>query len=275
MRALILADAGDATAGHVAGALHSRSTGSHAELVWMSDVVRSPRFVHTLDDDGVTTRVTLRDGREIVADDFDVVFNRARVVALPPPFVRSRPADREYAIVEWTALMTSWLASFACPVVNPVSPPCLSGVMRHPSEWYRRAGEAALRTLRAQASSSPRRFGRAGLQPVDADAPREPAAAAAFAALNRPGWFQEEKSGRCCDVLVAGDETLGPLSAGLQQRINQVARSDGLLLARCWLFESAAGGEDWMFGAVDPWPELTDRPSIDAVVRLLERSARS
>jgi hypothetical protein len=110
---------------------------------------------------------------------------------------------------------------------------------------------------------------------VDQQAPRDAAEAAAFAALNRPDWFQEPTSARHCDVLVAGDETLGPLPDDLQRRVHNVVRSEGLSLATCSLFQSASGGGDWIFGAVDPFPMLYERPSIDAVVRLLDRSVRS
>jgi len=274
MRALILANAGDMTASHVAAAFRSRSTGHRAELVWVHDVVASPRLAHSLDDDGVSMRFVLRDERVIANDDFDVVFNRARVVPLPAPFVRSRPADRDYAVMEMSALLTSWLASFDCAVVNPVDPPCLSGTLRHPIEWHERAARRGLAAARVEASSNARRFGRSELPAVDDSMAGSGEPAAIVAALNRPGWFQEPMAGRSCDVLVAGTQTIGPLPDAVQQQVNDVVRAEGLALARCTMFERAPHSAEWLLGFVDPWPALLDASSIGAVVRLLEQRGR-
>lgn len=88
---------------------------------------------------------TLADGRRVTGDAIRGVVNRLSM--LPPGVVASlTPADRDYALQEWTALHVSWLNALTVPVINRPGVQGLCGAWRHPSEWIWLAARAGLET---------------------------------------------------------------------------------------------------------------------------------
>jgi hypothetical protein len=113
MRFIVLAEPHDAGAREVAAELIRRH-GAAATIVASSADLAQARWRHRIDERGVTTQITLRDGTMIRHDASTVILNRLTSIA--PPL--SDDADRNYASMEWTALVWSWLASQAPRVID-------------------------------------------------------------------------------------------------------------------------------------------------------------
>jgi hypothetical protein len=116
----------------------------------------APRWEHRLGNDAPSSvRCTRADGREIDGAAIRGVLNR--IARLPPHLVeRSAPADRGYALQEWTAFFTSWLSCLPVPVINLPTAQGLCGAWRPPSEWHWFASAAGLPISRyRQGSDSP------------------------------------------------------------------------------------------------------------------------
>jgi hypothetical protein len=120
--------------------------------LWMADrlrarglsplVVLTPELLHfsfewrhRLDSEHPpSVEFTLADGRSIHSEEIKGVVNR--LTGLPPHLVAHLiPADRTYALQEWTALHISWLSALRAPVLNRPVMQGLSGAWRHESEW--------------------------------------------------------------------------------------------------------------------------------------------
>jgi hypothetical protein len=98
---------------------------------------------------------TLADGRRIQGDAVRGVLNR--IAGLPLHLVEALPpADRAYALQEWTALHASWLTGLQAPVLNLPGLPGLCGRPRSHAEWIWLAAQAGLPAapLHRSASSS-------------------------------------------------------------------------------------------------------------------------
>ncbi len=92
-----------------------------------------------------STEFTLTDGRTIRSTDVRGVLNR--LSAMPAHLVdQLAPADRAYALQEWTALHVSWLNALVAPVLNRPVMQGLGGAWRQPSEWTWLAARAGLKT---------------------------------------------------------------------------------------------------------------------------------
>jgi hypothetical protein len=276
MRVLILAHAGDLTALRVRAMLGARYPEVFVQLAWLHDLTGAARLSHTVEQEGTTTVIRLRDGSDIDGETAatDVLFNRLRYVDVPGFWHASR-GDREYAAAEMHALLLSWLTGVRCPVINAASPAGLGGAARHPLEWYLLASAEGLRTPDVTITSSPRRFDARGLHRVDTsqDLGVHLGAASDPLLVNRPGWFREALTDRYADVLVLGSETLGDLPPATRDRAAALVHRAGLVLARCQ-FQQHAGGE-WVFVGVDQWPDLADDQGAALVAELLVREARS
>ncbi|MDP2952130.1 MAG: hypothetical protein Q8O76_02285, partial [Chloroflexota bacterium] len=102
--------------------------------------------------DGVSTQITLADGRTICGDTVRGVLNRLGSVPTEQLGLANR-ADREYASQELLALFTSWLYALPGPVLNRPTPLGLAGGWRHSSEWVWLASQAGLPTPRYREDS--------------------------------------------------------------------------------------------------------------------------
>jgi hypothetical protein len=93
----------------------------------------------------VSVEFTLASGQRVCSEDIKGVLNR--IAYLSPHLVAHlAPADRSYALQEWTALHVSWLSALTAPVLNPPGMQGLCGAWRHESEWTWLAARAGLQT---------------------------------------------------------------------------------------------------------------------------------
>ena len=142
---LVLCSAEDRSALWAAGRLRAR--GLTPIVVLTPELLTYTfRWHHRIGNGGPpATEFTLADGRRISSDAIRGVLNR--ISALPAHVAESlAPADRTYAIQEWTALHVSWLTALPAPVINLPGLQGLCGAWRHPSEWLWLAGQAGLET---------------------------------------------------------------------------------------------------------------------------------
>jgi hypothetical protein len=121
-----------------------------------------------LEDTATHSRLVLRDGSTLESEKIRGVINR--IEFLPATcFSRALPADREYAAQEMEALLTSWLFSLRCPVVNPPTAGCLGGEQRGWLEWAKLATKAGLNALPGTQTCGPHGGG-LKIKPPPADA---------------------------------------------------------------------------------------------------------
>ena len=259
MRFLILAHQGDATAIHVAARLSQRHRPEDTRLVSMEEIVFAPRWSHTLNGAKAKAALTLRDGTEIHGDRIGIVFNRLQYLDMPH-FATSDKADREYAAMEMFALFLSWLKALSCPIINPVSSQNLAGPIHSSLAWQQLAGKAGLPTVRLRLTSSLRRYSVSDLIPY-------PSAPGAIG--NVPACLTEAAGDQFAHAFVAGKEVLGDVPTSLMPGCAQLASLSGfeVLLIH---FASLRSDGSWKFNGIDPYPAITERPAIEAIVRLLE-----
>jgi hypothetical protein len=170
---LVLATSDDRVAGRVVSRL-----GASADAVWLTpaDLVVG-RWEHVVDQNRVDSRVRVRgEWHDLGAT--AATLNRLR--GLPVPRVAfPSDADREYAVAERHALVLSVLAGLPGPVVNPPSPPSLSGPDLSPAAWLGLAASLGLPVRATSVTTDARRHPRPGsraahwpsLQPLDAGLP--------------------------------------------------------------------------------------------------------
>jgi hypothetical protein len=259
VRFLILAHQGDATATHVAARLLQRHRPEDTRLVSMEEIVFAPRWSHTLNGAKAKAALTLHDGTEIHGDRIGIVFNRLQYLDMPH-FAASDKADREYAAMEMFALFLSWLKALPCPIINPVSSQNLAGPIHSSLAWQQLAGKAGLPTVRMRLTSSLRRYSVSGLIPY----PGGPGAIG-----NVPACLTEAAGDQFARAFVAGKEVLGDVPEQLMPGCAKLASLSGfeVLLIH---FASLRNDASWKFNGIDPYPAITERPAIDAIVRLLE-----
>jgi hypothetical protein len=208
--------------------------------VTVEELVYSTRFVHRQGPGGVTTEVTLPDGA-VLGPGLRAVLNR--VVTVPSAHLAGSPeADRDYAVQEMYALLTSVLASLP-GIVNAAGPRGLPGPWLSDAEWLREAARAGLPVVGL-------RTGRPSSEVVE------------------PDTF----------VLVVGDRVLPARRAGARLP-DPVAEACRELAARVTtrilgvdLVTSESG---WLFAGASPLPDLRwGGPAVtDAVVDLMSPGA--
>lgn len=119
------------------------------------------RWSHRIERGAVTTDLQLADGRSI--DSTEVRGTLNRLTFLPPVIVEPLVADdRLYGLQELSALVMSWLASLAGPLVNPPDPRGFGGAWRAPAEWAVLAHDAGLACAPVYADSADDRQARQG-----------------------------------------------------------------------------------------------------------------
>jgi hypothetical protein len=120
-----------------------------------ADVLAQARFVHRIGGQGVNVEIDLPDGRKLLSDRIRGTLNR---LMYPPQasLLLIDPVDRDYVVQEMTAIYMSWINALPGQVMNPATPQCLSGHVRHISEWIWLAGKAGLPApIYRQSSRSP------------------------------------------------------------------------------------------------------------------------
>lgn len=151
---LILSDATDAAAAWTAVGLRRLGL-DPVVLLGVEELLIGVEVVHRVSRDGTAwTRLTLHDGRVLRSGEIRGVVNR--LASLPAAAVgHLGEASRPYALEEWDAASTSWLAGLPCPVLNPPVPGAPSGLWRRVQRWQRLARSAGLPSPTWSPDSSP------------------------------------------------------------------------------------------------------------------------
>jgi hypothetical protein len=231
---LVLAEPGDAGAAAVADLLQAR-LGSDA-LLWLTprQLGLARRWVHTVDAEGQTrTRFETSDGVPITDDTFAAVVNRVGFTD-PVRFLHAPPKDRDYATMELSALVWSWLAALRVPVLN-------RPMARRSAAWWLAAARGvglpvALRSVTAGPD----------------------ARAAALPAADQ-------------EVVVTGEQAHGMLAQQHGPACVRLAARTGHPLLAC---RFATGDGRPLLVAVDPLPELTTSASRSAAADFVEAIVR-
>lgn len=290
-RFLVLAHGGDTGALQVAAALEGRHGIERVDLVSDTDLARAT-WVHHQDEAGTTSRVDLDDGRTLTHDGYALVFNRLQGV-FPDRFAAADESDRLYAGAETNALVLSWLASFACPVVPGPAPPALSPLLPSLPGLFAAAGRAGLPTRRFTFATSARDVPADGSTTYAGGSPPPAEGMSAdptprYVLGRDPALALEPVAGTPRRVLVVGDEVHGPVPDGLGPACVRFAReseSDLLSLTfdRRTDPETSTGGTGtgdpggtggrWCLVGGDTHPALDDWADAMVVVSYLERRA--
>jgi hypothetical protein len=243
---LILSHAGDRGAAAVCGALESRVGRSGVRLVTDAELFLAPLWLHTVSISGDDTVIRLPDGETLRSDRIGCVLNRLEFIHLPQ-FEDGDPEDCDFAVSEFRALLTSWLRSLPCPVINHSAASELSESSRRHSEWLWLAGRAGLPARELVLSDGARREVRTdlsgGLTPV---------------------------SGLPRKYLVAGERVVGPCPEDWEEPSLRLARiADCSLLEITW--DEAVDGNR-LACEINPMPPLMHPEEVGAVASLLETS---
>ena len=272
---LVLAHPGDTGALTVAATLEERHGTGRVDLV--SEIaLADANWVHHQGDAGTTSRVDLGDGRTITHDGYAAVFNRLRAV-YPRRFAAADEADRQYAQAELNALVLAWLAAFACPVVPGPAPPTPSPELPSLPGLLVDAGRAGFPTRRfAFASNARQAPAMAPGLAFDGQAPPTATGLAAdpvpsFHLGREPALYLEPVAGTPREVLVVGDDVLGPVPEGLASACVRFARESGYALLRLTFDRRTEDGSgDWCLCGADAHPAIDTWEEAVAVARYLE-----
>jgi hypothetical protein len=122
-----------------------KTLGDEIDLVTAEMLAHALRWEHRITRDGISTKITLADGRLISSDDISATLNR--LDDIPASFSRAAEADREYAAAELRAFFASWLHALPGPSWNRATPSGLSGsTWRQQAEWNLLASRAGFAT---------------------------------------------------------------------------------------------------------------------------------
>lgn len=220
-------------------------------------------------------RVVLPDGTALGAETVRVVYNRLPGLA-PPQFDRARPADRDYAAMEASAWLVSWLAGLGDRVVNRPSPRGAAGPDLGPLEALARAQRAGLPVHGVALTTHLARPGRAGWArwvrhrapaagyPLRLTAPPPVDGAPAG---HRAGVLVEPGQGRACRVLVAGRQVLDGPPGLPAEGCRRLAADLGCRVLELSVVTRPDGAPAVV--SVDPLPPLVSAAQVAAVADLL------
>lgn len=248
------------------------------QLVFLDEIATSPSFRHGLDGGRCQTSVRLRDGRSWSDTDLAVVVNRLQFADVPQ-FSRARAVDREYAVMEFFALLISWLSGLDCPVIQPPSAQALHGRLLSPIAWQSLAVRAGLAVPRLRVVTSPRLF-------PAAQHPKQPMVPIPHGpdllgidlpdldrdlGADQPLFLGDSFGTDHQTVLVFGEEILGDLPGDLAIPCRRLVRLSGHTLLRIH-FSRHCDGDEWLFTGAEPVPNLATSSEIAALARLIVRT---
>jgi hypothetical protein len=256
--------------------------------VTSEELVFAPHWSHQLCDLKSKTEIYLHNGLHLDSDEIGVVFNRLRYVFLPH-FENASPDDRDYAIMEMYALWLSWLASLPCRVINSPSPRGLGAKERSQMEWLYLARQAGLPVQGYFFTSDPRRYNCPSYKiykrtdpsnwmdrPVFQEIP-------AHTAGRQPAFYLEPLADAVCNVLVAGDHTIGPLATEFNKELRMLTSLSACDLL-CISFAPRLdidsdctpvtnNFQNWKVSHISAFPQVEDTMSILAIVTMLESAS--
>lgn len=262
---LVLADAGDDVAAGVARA----ATASGVRWRWLTPPdLTTARWAHRLDGRSISTRLVTADGGDLHLADATGVLNR---LSWLPPVALSRPEDRQYAMAEWHALLTSVLACLTCPVVNPVRPPSLAGPALDLAAWAALAANCGVPTRGLWATTNGRRWAAAGWQPLPwrpVLTPGHEAAGPPHTAVppgSRPVvWAEPVGPGPA--ITVVGNRVFGAPDSAWQGHARRLAAAAGCPLLQ---IDLGTRGPAWVLVGVEPTPKTVPPAALHALLGLL------
>jgi hypothetical protein len=266
---LILAEASDPVAAGVA----RRAAEGGAVLRWLtSDHLATARWDHRIDGQvggGAETRLRTADGTTTELGEVLGVLNRLRWL---PPVPFASVDDRDYGAMERHALVTSALAALEGTVVNPVSPPSLSGPVLSPVAWTALAAASGLPTRRLRLTTDGRRWPARGWEGLDWQTVLDPGVEAVplhqAVPVGRRPVVWAEPVGPPHHVTVVGPDVLGSPDAAWAERCRRLAEAAGCGLLQVTLAQRAAG-EDWVVTGAEPTPTVVPPHAVDLLVALL------
>lgn len=267
---LILADHSDRVARDVA----ARVTAVGGGWRWLSPLdLATARWTHRVAGSGdaeVTTRIRTAAGSSVEVGSFTGVLNR---VSWLPPVPYSRPDDREYALMERHALLTSVLAAITVPVANSVRPPSLSGPVFDTVSWLGLAASVSIPARGMRLATDGRRWRATGWLPLDwqmvtTAGGQDVAPLHAAVPVGRRPVAWAEPVGHPHRVTVAGDQAFGAPDPTWEQHCIQLASAADCLLLQVTLAPRASDGE-WVVVGAEPTPERISSPAVVALAQLL------
>lgn len=254
----------------IAALLVSRHGSERVKLVTSEEIIYAPYWDHRVETGHVVSELRLTDGTTLSSADIQVVFNR---LCYAPVSHFQNEDDRAYAIMEFYALLLSWLHSLSCPVINPAVPQGLGAHQYSQFTWFAWAAQAGLPVRDLQYTTNPRYFPAPQLEPhrrtQQMDSNREwlmepiPNSLVSI----QPTFFLESPVTAQQQLLVAGETIVGPLSARYRAALLRLAK-----LAHCDLLQVEFGqfGRDWKVLSVNAFPQLTTQDEFLVLLTLLE-----
>lgn len=269
---LTLAHAEDHTALEVHKRLTMRHGPTHCSLVLTNELLAAPHWCHKVGNNRVETEIRLADGRVLQSDRIDCVFNRVRYLYATHFMDR---ADQEYATMEWTALLLSWLHSLPCPVVNNVQPVSLGAQHRDRLVWLALAARAGLPVQGYRFATDSRRHARpdytAYRRTTQFDHSGRPQLEQVQGPVldKRPLHFYETPSAAAWRALVAGCEVYGPPE--VRPYTKGLVKLGRLIDADLYAVDFHQFGPAWKVGDVTTFPHAETPSDLHAIVALLEQ----
>lgn len=273
---LILAHPGDRLALQVASRMQRRLAPGRIRIVSPATLAFAPGWVHRLSGASCESEIRLHDGTVLASSELDATWCRLQAMNLPH-FAAAPLADRDYAAMEWFALVLSFLAGLR-RVVNPVTPQGLSGPSLSPMGWALLASRAGLPVAQLQSATSQRRFPpKRNWLRVESLLPAG-VVGGDTAMINDPPWacMESTGSGHAYGTVV-GEDVIGELPEELKEGCRRLARLACLDILRChFLHASTVGGtatKQWLFSNADPFPLQGDATLVSAIDAFLTGDA--
>lgn len=268
-RLLVIADADDLGARAVAAAVRRSRGNDSVEVVVAAELTATAIWEHRIRDGRARSRVRLVDGRVLDDSPAGAVLNRIGVVAGPQ--LATRP-DREYAAMELHALLLSWLAGLACPVLNPPSPVGLGGARRGELDWLAVGSRLGLPVRTVRVTTDPRGVPRTLTHAAGAGGSAHTSEATGHPMLSGDGLFSRwsPPAIATATVLVAGERVLDA-PARTAAMCRQLAAGVVCPVLEVTLVREQTRG--WVIAGADPLPALSDPDHVAAVVDLIDQSA--
>ena len=272
MRYLILSHPEDLTAMAVYSLLTERHGSSDCWHVLVNDLLSAPFWHHALRGTTAASEIHLVDGRVLRSGDLGCVFNRVRH-AYALQFVDKD--DQDYAIMEWSALLLSWLYSLPCPVVNNVQPVSFGGQIRDRFEWLALAARSGLPVQGYRFTTDTRHFARpdytANHRSAHYDENGQPRLELVSGPLVdlRPVHFLEEASGSPLRAFIAGHDVFG--SPEIHPFIDKLLHLGRLIDAEIYAVTFSLFDGALQVSNLTTFPSARSPAETQAIVSLLEQ----
>lgn len=268
MKILILAHANDLFAHYVADTIKRCFSPEAIRLILAEDLVYAVHWMHEINNETINTRIDFADGSCWETGDTGVIFNRLKNCSVPL-FSHAEIDDRNYAMMETTALWLSWLKSFTCPIVNPIQPASFGNSPRSDLQWAALINKVGLPMINFVFTTDPRHLQRTRITEKSDNV------------ASLPNWFNNNDSQLLLNsqpvmlqepldldslrkFWIVGDEIVGldvDISHSGLQRLRKYSNCDLLELT----LVTSKVSHDWKILDVNTFPHHADVRAIDAI----------